>query len=46
LDSQLQSNIQFRKEVAERVGLGFTLPSRKAVVHRVDREGKKRQMFI
>jgi len=32
LYSQLESNIQFRKEVAERVGLGFTLPSKKAVV--------------
>jgi hypothetical protein len=32
LYSQLESNIQFRREVAERVGLGFELPSKKAVV--------------
>src|SRR6266513_6364995 len=32
LYSQLESNIQFRKEVIERVGLGFTLPSKNAVV--------------
>ncbi len=32
LYSQLESNIQFRKEVAERVSLGFTLLSKKAVV--------------
>jgi hypothetical protein len=32
LYSQLESNIQFRKEVAERVSLGFALPSKKAVV--------------
>jgi integrase len=30
--SQLESNIQFRKEVAERIGLGFELPSKKVVV--------------
>lgn len=32
LYSQLESNIQFRKEVAERVGLGFKLPSNPVVV--------------
>jgi hypothetical protein len=32
LYSQLESNIQFRKEVAERVGLGFKLPSKNVVV--------------
>lgn len=32
LYSQLESNIQFRKEVAEKIGLGFELPSQKAVV--------------
>ena len=32
LYSQLESNIQFRKEVAERIGLGFELPSKKVVV--------------
>jgi len=32
LYSQLESNVQFRKEVAERIGLGFELPSKNAVV--------------
>jgi len=31
LYSQLESNIQFRKEVAERIGLGFELPVEKPV---------------
>lgn len=30
--SQLETNVKFRKEVAERIGLGFELPSKKAVV--------------
>jgi hypothetical protein len=29
---RLESNIQFRKEVVERIGLGFELPSKKVVV--------------
>jgi integrase len=32
LYSQLESNFQFRKEMAERIGLGFELPSEDAVV--------------
>jgi integrase len=32
LYSQLENNIKFRKEVAERIGLGFDLPPKKAVV--------------
>jgi integrase len=32
LYSQLENNIKFRKEVAERIGLGFELPSKNAVV--------------
>jgi hypothetical protein len=32
LYSQLESNIQFRKEVVERIGLGFELSSKKVVV--------------
>jgi hypothetical protein len=30
--SQLETNVKFRKEVAERIGLGFELPSKKVVV--------------
>jgi integrase len=30
--SQLESNVKFRKEVAERIGIGFELPAKKTVV--------------
>src|SRR6266705_2588721 len=30
--SQLETNVKFRKDVAKRIGLGFELPSKKAVV--------------
>jgi hypothetical protein len=32
LYSQLENNIKFRKEVAERIGLGFDLPPKNTVV--------------
>lgn len=32
LYSQLENNIKFRREVAERIGLGFELPPKKCVV--------------
>ena len=45
LYDKIRHDVAFRKEVAERIGLGFELPSKNAVLDRMDRKSNPSQFW-